>query len=108
MVNAAFEFHDEAWGNLLVISFEFAPRDEALDWARQLIESERFMNHKVIILTHSFLTNKAERIVSEKYKLTPRNWPQAVWENLFIRQRIFVWCCADIQELLLRLMVWKK
>ena len=82
MENAAFEFHDEAWGNLLVISFEFAPRDEALDWARQLIESERFIHHKVIILTHSFLTNKAERIVSEKYKLTPRNWPQAVWEKL--------------------------
>ena len=82
MENSAFEFYDEAWGNLLVISFEFAPRDEALDWARQLIESKRFENHKVIILTHSFLTNKAERIVNEGYKLTPRNWAQDVWEKL--------------------------
>lgn len=82
MENSAYEFYDEAWGNLLVISFEFAPRDEALDWARQLIESKRFENHKVIILTHSFLTNKAERIVNEGYKLTPRNWAQAVWEKL--------------------------
>lgn len=82
MENAAFEFQDEAWGKLLVIAFEFAPRDEALDWARQLIESERFMNHKVIILTHSFLLNNGERIVNENYKLTPRNWAQAVWEKL--------------------------
>ena len=82
MENAAFEFHDKAWGDLLVISFEFAPRDEALDWARQLIESERFVNHKVIILTHSFLATNGERIVEEGYKLTPRNWAQAVWDKL--------------------------
>ena len=82
MENAAFEFHDKAWGDLLVISSEFAPRDEALDWARQLIESERFVNHKVIILTHSFLATNGERIVEEGYKLTPRNWAQAVWDKL--------------------------
>ena len=82
MENAAFEYHDKAWGDLLVISFEFAPRDEALDWARQLIESERFVNHKVIILTHSFLATNGERIVEEGYKLTPRNWAQAVWDKL--------------------------
>ena len=82
MENSAFEFHDKAWGDLLIISFEFAPRDEALDWARQLIESERFVNHKVIILTHSFLATNGERIVEEGYKLTPRNWAQAVWDKL--------------------------
>ena len=82
MENDAFEFHDKAWGDLLVISFEFAPRDEALDWARQLIESDRFVNHKVIILIHSFLATNGERIVEEGYKLTPRNWAQAVWDKL--------------------------
>lgn len=82
MENAAFEFHDDAWGKLLVISFEFAPRDEALEWARQLIESKRFANHKIIILTHSFLATNGDRIVEEGYKLTPRNWAQAVWDKL--------------------------
>ena len=82
MENAAFEFKDEAWGDLLIISFEFAPRDEALDWAKQLIESKRYQNHKVIILTHSFLDTNGSRIVEEGYKLTPRNWAQAVWEKL--------------------------
>ena len=82
MENAAYEFHDEAWGDLLVIAFEFAPRDEALEWARQLIESEAYRNHRVIILTHSFLATDGSRIEKEGYKLTPRNWAQAVWDKL--------------------------
>ena len=80
--NAAYEFHDAAWGDLLVIAFEFAPRDEALDWARGLIESEKYRNHRVIVLTHSFLDTDGSRKKGEGYKLTPRNWPQAVWEKL--------------------------
>ena len=82
MENAAFEFHDKNWGDLLVIAFEFAPRDETLEWASQLIESERFSRHKVIILTHSFLAHDGGRIEQEGYKLTPCNWPQAVWDKL--------------------------
>ncbi len=80
--NAAYEFTDKAWGNLLIVSLEFAPRDEALDWARQLIESKRFKDHKVFILTHSFLSTAGKRYTSESYKLSPRNWAQAVWEKL--------------------------
>lgn len=82
MENAAFEFHDKNWGDLLVIAFEFAPRDETLEWASRLIESERFSRHKVIILTHSFLAHDGGRIEQEGYKLTPCNWPQAVWDKL--------------------------
>ena len=95
MENAAFEFQDDAWGKLLVISFEFAPRDEALDWARKLIESSKYANHKVIILTHSFLDIDGKRIVTENYKLTPRNWPQAVWEKLvYPSKNIFMVLCG--------------
>lgn len=82
MESAAYEFHDKAWGDLLVIAFEFAPRDETLEWARQLIESETYRNHRVIILTHSFLATDGSRIEKEGYKLSPRNWPQAVWDKL--------------------------
>ena len=82
MENAAFELNDDAWGPMLVIAFEFAPRDEALDWARTLIESDRFRNHRVIILTHAFLNSKGDIMETEHYALTPRNWPQAVWDKL--------------------------
>ncbi len=80
--NSAYEFTDENWGKLLVITFEFAPRDEVLEWAKNLTESKRYQNHKVIILTHSFLATNGNRIAKEGYKLTPRNWPQAVWDKL--------------------------
>lgn len=82
METSAYEFEDKNWGKLLVVAFEFAPRDEALEWTRQLIESERFKNHKVIILTHSFLDNKGQQITNEGYKVQPRNWAADVWQKL--------------------------
>ena len=82
MENSAYEFHDKAWGDLLVITFEFAPRDEAVAWAKELTESEKYKNHKVIILTHSWLDTAGERITKEGYTLTPCNWAEAVWQKL--------------------------
>ena len=82
MENSAYEFEDEAWGKLLVITFEFAPRDEAVEWAKQLTESERFKNHKVIILTHSWLDTAGNRIAKEGYTLSPCNWSEAIWQKL--------------------------
>lgn len=81
--NAAFEFCDPNWGKLLVITSEFAPRDEVLNWAKELITEPSYNNHKVIFMTHSFLRQRtAERIKEEKYAISPRNWSQAVWEKL--------------------------
>lgn len=82
MENSAYEFSSPEWGKLLVITFEFAPRDEILQWARTLTESERYKNDRVIILTHSMLRDNDEIIESEGYKLTPRNWGLQMWEKL--------------------------
>lgn len=81
--NAAFEFKAPAWGKLLVITSEFAPRDEVLNWAKELIAKDRFKNHKVIFMTHSYLRERtAERIKEESYTITPRNWGQDIWDKL--------------------------
>ena len=82
MENSAYEFIDEAWGKILVITFEFAPRDEAIEWAKQLTESEEYKEHKVIILTHSWLDTAGNRIAKEGYTLSPYNWAEAVWQKL--------------------------
>ena len=82
MENSAYEFEDEAWGKLLVITFEFAPRDEVIEWAKQLTESNRFKTHKVIILTHSWLDTAGNRIAKEGYTLSPCNWSEAIWQKL--------------------------
>jgi hypothetical protein len=82
MENSAYEFEDQAWGKLLVITFEFAPRDEVIDWAKQLTESAKYKNHKVIILTHSWLDTAGNRIAKEGYTLSPCNWSEAIWQKL--------------------------
>lgn len=82
MENSAYEFEDKAWGKMLVITFEFAPRDEVIAWAKELTESEQYKNHKVIILVHSWLDTDGTRRAKEGYTLRPCNWPEAVWQKL--------------------------
>ena len=82
MENSAYEFEDQAWGKLLVITFEFAPRDEVIDWAKKLTESNKYKDHKVIILTHSWLDTAGNRIAKEGYTLSPCNWSEAIWQKL--------------------------
>ena len=82
MENSAYEFKDKVWGKLLVITFEFAPRDEAIEWAKKLTESEQYKDHKVIILVHSWLNTAGNRYTKEGYTLSPCNWSEAVWQKL--------------------------
>ncbi len=82
MENSAYEFKSKTWGKLLIITFEFAPRDEAIAWAKELTESEKYKDHKVIILTHSWLNTAGNRIAKEGYTLSPCNWAEAVWQKL--------------------------
>ena len=82
MENSAYEFKDKAWGDILVLTFEFAARDEVIGWAKELTTSEQYKNHKVIILVHSWLNTKGDRIVKEGYTLRPCNWPEAIWQKL--------------------------
>lgn len=63
--NTAYEFYDKTWGKLLVISMEFSPRNEVVDWAKKLCNT--FKEHKVIILTHSVITTKA-KFTADSYK----------------------------------------
>ena len=81
--NAAFEYDEPNWGKMLVIVTEFAPRDEVLEWAKDLCASDKYKDHKVIYMTHSLLRQRsAEYTDNESYKITPRNWGKQVWEKL--------------------------
>ena len=81
--NAAWELEDKNWGKLLVINVEWAPRDEVLEWAKKLCDSDRYKNHKAILLTHTFLRETtAQRTDNEGYKITPRNFGQGIWDKL--------------------------
>lgn len=83
--NSAYEFEDKNWGKILVIALEFAPRDCSLKWAKELTKSDKYKNHKVIVITHSVLeTNKNKVYIIEKegYKLPEPNWGKDVLEKL--------------------------
>lgn len=80
--NAAYELDTPTWGKLLVLSLEFAPRDEAIEWARRLTQQPRYKDHKVILLTHSYMSPEAVRHVKENYDVTPANYGQAIWDKL--------------------------
>lgn len=80
--NAAFAFDEPNWGKILIITTEFAPRDEVLTWAKELAASKKYADHKVFVLTHSYLTWDGKVIESEPYKVSPANYGQAIWDKL--------------------------
>jgi len=81
--------------NYIVISLEFGPRNEALEWANQIVK--KYPNHKVIILTHAYLysdstrndwqiAGKDEKYNPHEYKIsktaTTINDGQEMWDKL--------------------------
>lgn len=82
MENAAFEFHDRNWGDILVITTEFAPRPEVLEWARNLAASEKYIGHKVIAMTHRYLKHRtAEYTDNSRYKVRPQTSGKDFWDK---------------------------
>lgn len=80
--NAAYEFNTDTWGKLLVVSLEFAPRSEAIQWAKSIVDQQEYKNHKVILLTHSYMSPEAIRHQTEPYELSPANYGEAIWNDL--------------------------
>lgn len=85
--NAAFEFEMPGWSHkILVISSEFAPSAEAVEWARNLVNSDKYKDHYVIYLTHSYLQEKTAAYTDhEGYWVTKQEGNHSgkmLWENL--------------------------
>lgn len=98
--NGAYEFEENHWGKLLIIVLEFAPRDEVLQWAKELAASKKYLNHRIIVLTHSYLRWDGSIIEKESYKVSPANYGQAIWDKLIypssnIRMLICGHYCED-------------
>lgn len=82
LANALFEFEGHQQQKYLVLNLEFAPRDQVLEWAGQAIGQEKYKNHRVIVLTHSYMNNKNELIEKENYPIEDGNYGQAIWDKL--------------------------
>ena len=82
LANALSEFVDPNGIPYLLLNLEFAPRNEVLEWAAKAIGQEKYKDHRVIVLTHSYMNAKNERFVTEKYPITNANYGQAIWDKL--------------------------
>jgi len=85
--NAAYEFEMPGWSHkILVISSEFAPSAEAVEWARNLVTSEKYKDHYVIYLTHSYLREETAAYTdNEGYWITQQEGNHSgkmLWDNL--------------------------
>lgn len=80
--NAAFEFTSPHGKKILILSLEFAPRDTTVSWAKQVVNQEKYRDHTVILLTHSYMNSKNEHIVKEGYPIENGNYGAALFEKL--------------------------
>ena len=80
--NASFEITSPHGRKMLFISLEFAPRDTIISWAKTIVEAEKYKNHTVVILTHSYLNANNEHIVKENYPIEDYNYGEAIFEKL--------------------------
>ena len=53
--NAAFEFTSPQNRKFLFMNVEYAPRDTVLQWAKGVVNQEKYKDHTVALLTHSYL-----------------------------------------------------
>ncbi len=94
--NAAFAFHDANWGDILVITTEFAPREEVLEWARNTAAREEFKDYKVIAMTHSYLKEQtAEYTDNSRYKIAPQTSGKDFWDKFVnVSPNVFFVLCG--------------
>lgn len=82
LANAAFELVVPGKQKFLILNLEFAPRDTVIAWANKVVSLEKYRNHKVIVLTHSYMNSRNEHIVKEGYPITDANYGAAIFEKL--------------------------
>jgi hypothetical protein len=94
---------DTPWGPVLIIALEYLPRDPVVAWAGQVVR--RFPDHHAILVTHSYLSPKGQRIdwhgggippktVSKKGYVTDDpegyNDGELLWRKLVSKHKNFV------------------
>lgn len=80
--NSAYEFTSPQGRKFLFLSLEFAPRDTIISWAKKVAAMDKYKDHTVVVLTHSYMNARGERFKKEHYGLTDCNYGEAIWEKL--------------------------
>jgi len=60
LANSAYELKDLNGRDYLFLNLEYAPRDTVVTWAKKVTAMEEYKDHRVVMVTHSYLTPKDE------------------------------------------------
>ena len=75
----------EAGGmKFMVISLEFAPRDEALEWAAEV--AEKHPDHRIIVATHCYMRPKGRDTACARSYKVEGNSGEQMWQKLIRKQ----------------------
>ncbi|MBQ3388870.1 MAG: metallophosphoesterase [Thermoguttaceae bacterium] len=84
--NAAYEWTAPGGKKILAVALEFVPRDEVIEWAKELFARPEYRDHFGIVATHSYLlgyNRDLEHTPREAYILSDTgNSGQQIWEKL--------------------------
>lgn len=82
LTNALYEFSAPDERKFLILVLVFAPREANLQWAIQTVNQEKYLDHTVILLVHSYLDRNSDHVGTENYPITDGNYGKAIWEKL--------------------------
>jgi hypothetical protein len=81
--------------DFLVLSLEFAPRDEALAWAGEICQ--KHPAHNIIVATHSYLNLQGRTTGQAKVEGSSANSGEQMWSKLVSKQpNIFIVACGHV------------
>ena len=81
--------------DFLVLSVEFAPRDEVLEWAAEVCQ--RHPGHNVILATHSYLNLQGRTTGQAKVADSTANSGTQMWDKLVRKQpNVFLVACGHV------------
>jgi hypothetical protein len=91
--NSWYQF-EEAGMKFMVVSLEFKPRDEILAWAGKVVTNHP--DHRVIVLTHSYLKANKTRTGGGGYKVEG-NLGKLIWQKFVKKhENIFMVLCGHV------------
>ena len=73
--NAAYEIEAPDGRKLLVLSLEWGPRHESVQWANGVLRQERYRDHLGILLTHAYLMPDNQRDSNHDRGGNPHHYP---------------------------------
>ncbi len=87
-------YFEEGELEFLIVSLEFKPRDEVLDWANRVVREHP--ERRTIVLTHSYLGADNKRRSSDGYRVAG-NSGEAMWQKFVSRhENIFLVLCGHV------------